>query len=111
MVARQAPLSMGFSRQEYWSGLACPPPEGLPDPGIELASLTSPASAGEFFTSSATWEAKELTKGRKRMDFAMSSRGKEDKRLLFIARYLIPSKNLITKEVSPHFSDEEVEVR
>ena len=81
MVARQAPLSMGFSRQEYWSGLACPPPEGLPDPGIELVSLTPPASAGEFFTSSATWEAKELTKGRKRMDFAMSSRGKEDKRL------------------------------
>ena len=33
-VARQAPLSMGFSRQEYWSGLPCPPPEDLPDPGF-----------------------------------------------------------------------------
>ena len=34
-VAHQAPLSMGFSRQEYWSGLPCPPPGDLPDPGIE----------------------------------------------------------------------------
>ena len=37
-VARQAPLSMGFSRQEYWSGLPCPPPGDLPDPGIEPRS-------------------------------------------------------------------------
>ena len=56
-VARQAPLSMGCSRQEYWSGLPCPPPGDLPDPGIEPMSLTSPALAGEFFTTSATWEA------------------------------------------------------
>ena len=56
-VACQAPLSMGFSRQEYWSGLPCPPPEDLPDPGIEPVSLTSPALAGRFFTASATWEA------------------------------------------------------
>ena len=48
---------MGFSRQEYWSGLSCPPPGDLPDPGIELMSLTSPAMAGGFFTTSATWEA------------------------------------------------------
>ena len=40
-VARQTPLSMGFSRQEYWSGLPCPPPGDLPDPGIEPMSLTS----------------------------------------------------------------------
>ena len=40
-VARQSPLSMGFSRQEYWSGLPCPPPGDLPDPGIEIVSLTS----------------------------------------------------------------------
>ena len=45
-AAHQAPLSMGFSRQEYWSGLPCPPPGDLPDPGIEL---TSPAWAGGFF--------------------------------------------------------------
>ena len=38
-VAHQAPLSMGFSRQEYWSGLPCPPPGDLPDPGIEPESL------------------------------------------------------------------------
>ena len=48
-VAHQAPLSMGFSRQEYWRGLMCPPPEDLPDPGIELTSLMSPALAGRFF--------------------------------------------------------------
>ena len=42
-VALQAPLSMGFSRQEYWSGLPCPPPGDLPDPGTKLAALTSPA--------------------------------------------------------------------
>ena len=55
-VAHQAPLSMGFSRQEYCSGLPCPPPGDLPNPGIEPASLMSPALAGGFFTTSATWE-------------------------------------------------------
>ena len=45
-IARQAPLSMGFSRQEYWSRLPFPPPGNLPDPGIEPAS---PALAGIFF--------------------------------------------------------------
>ena len=53
----QAPLSMEFSRQEYWSGLPCPPPEDLPNPGIEPVSLTSPALAGGFFSTSATWGA------------------------------------------------------
>ena len=38
-VACQAPLYMGFSRQEYWSGLLCPPPGDLPDPGVEPTSL------------------------------------------------------------------------
>ena len=56
-VALQTPLSMRFSRQEYWSGLPCPPPGDLPDPGIEPMSLMSPALAGGFFTTSATWEA------------------------------------------------------
>ena len=41
-VARQAPLSMGFSRQEYWSGLPCPPPGDIPDLEIEPAPLVSP---------------------------------------------------------------------
>ena len=48
-VACQAPLSMGFSKQEYWSGLPCPPTGDLPDPGIEPKSLVSPALAGGFF--------------------------------------------------------------
>ena len=56
-VALQAPLSIGFSRQEYWSGLPCPSPGDLPDPGIEPVSLTSPALAGGFFTTRTTWEA------------------------------------------------------
>ena len=51
-----APLSMGFSRQEYWSGLPCPPPGNLPDPGIEPTSLMFLGLAGGFFTSSATWK-------------------------------------------------------
>ena len=44
-IAHQSPLSMGFSRQEYWSGLQCPSPEDLPDPGIESAFLMTPALA------------------------------------------------------------------
>ena len=59
-VARQAPLSVGFSRQEYWSGLLCPPPGDLPDPRIKPMSLASPALAGGFFTTRATWGALEL---------------------------------------------------
>ena len=59
-TARQAPLSMGFSRQEYWTGLPCPLPGDLPDLGVKFASFTSlmsPELAGGFFTTSATWEA------------------------------------------------------
>ena len=48
-VAGQVPLSMEFSRQEYWSGLPFPSPGNLPDPGIETKSLASPALAGGFF--------------------------------------------------------------
>ena len=54
-VAWLAPLSMEFPRQEYWNGLPCPPPGDLPDSGIKPMSLTSPALAGEFFTTSCTW--------------------------------------------------------
>ena len=59
-VAHQTPLSMGFSRQEYWSGVPCSPPGDLPNPGTEPAFLTSPALAGGFFTTSFTWEAQEV---------------------------------------------------
>ena len=48
---------MRFSRQEYWSGLPCPPPGNLLDPGIKPMSLMSPAMAGGLFTPSTTWEA------------------------------------------------------
>ena len=58
--ACQAPLSMGFSRQEYWIGLSCPTPGDLPDPGIEPMSLTSPTLVGRFFTTSAAWEIPSL---------------------------------------------------
>ena len=62
-VAHQAPLSMGFSRQEYWSELPCPPPGDRHNPGIEPASLVSPTLAGRFFTVSATWEGLGLSMG------------------------------------------------
>ena len=56
-IAYQAPLSMEFSRQEYWSGLPCHPPGDLSGPGIEPAPLTFPALASGYFTISSTWEA------------------------------------------------------
>ena len=57
IVARQAPLSMGFSRQEYWSELPFPTPGDIPNPRIEPVSLMAPALAGGFVTTSASWEA------------------------------------------------------
>ena len=56
-AARQAPLSLVFSRQGYWSRLSFPPPGDLPDPRTEPMSLTPPALAGAFSTTNATWEA------------------------------------------------------
>ena len=53
-VDHQALLSMGFSRQEHWSGLPCPPPRNLPNSGIELLSFMSPALASVFFATSTT---------------------------------------------------------
>ena len=52
-VISQAPLSMGFSRQQYWSGMPCPPPGDLSNLGIKPASLMSPALAAGFFTTAA----------------------------------------------------------
>ena len=57
IIACQAPLSMGFSRQEYWHWFPGPPPGDLPNPNIKMSSLVSPALAGGFFTASTTWEA------------------------------------------------------
>ena len=56
IAACQAPLSMGFSRQEYWNGLPCPPFGNLPNPGIKPKFLRSPALAGGFFPTSTTGE-------------------------------------------------------
>ena len=53
-VACQAPLSLEFSRQEYWSGLPCPSQGDLPNPEIKPMSLMSPALTGEFFITSTT---------------------------------------------------------
>ena len=61
-AAHQVPLSVGFSRQEFWSRLPCPPPGNLPDPGMEPSSLTSPALTGRFFTASNTWERGQMRK-------------------------------------------------
>ena len=51
---------MGFARQEYWSGLPCPPPVDLSDPGIKLTSLTCPSLVGGYFSTSTTWEAQVM---------------------------------------------------
>ena len=62
-VAHKAPLSLEHSKQEYLSGLPCPPPGDLPNPGIESVSLASPTLAGGFFTTILTWEAQEPEEG------------------------------------------------
>ena len=59
-VACQAPLSLEFYRQRHWSVLPFPSPGDLPNPGIKPTSFVSPALAGKFFTTSATWEAWEM---------------------------------------------------
>ena len=57
-IACQVPLSMEFSRQEYWSGSPFPTPGDLPGPEMKPESLVSPVLASKFFTTSATWKAK-----------------------------------------------------
>ena len=60
-VPRQAPLSLEFSRQEYWNKLPFPTPGDLPNPGIKTVSLMPPALAGGFFTTSITWDAPKFS--------------------------------------------------
>ena len=57
-ITCQVPLSIGFPRQRYWSGLPFPSPGDLPNPGTEFASPISPALAGGFFTSEPLWKPK-----------------------------------------------------
>jgi len=59
-VVHQPPLFIWFHKQEYWSGLPCPPAGDLPHPGIKTRSLMSPALAGGFFTTRANWEVQIL---------------------------------------------------
>ena len=77
---------MGFSRQEYWSGLPCPPPGDLPDPRIEPASFKSPALIGRFFTTSATWEAPGFGTGDNEYEDVINLGSGRVKGLLLIER-------------------------
>ena len=72
-IAYKAPLSLGFSRQEYRSGLPCPPPGYFPDPGIEPVSLMSLAMSGRFFTTGSTWEVQSLTSGSFNFDIGITA--------------------------------------
>ena len=74
-IACQAPLSMGFSRQEYWSGLPFAPPGDLPDPGSKPICLASPALADTFFTTNATWEAPDQPYSNKKIFFKINNTG------------------------------------
>ena len=71
-IAHQAPLSMGFSKQEYCSGFPCPPREDLPHPGIEPLSPGSPTLAAGFFTTSDTWETLRHSAGLNNMSIGVS---------------------------------------
>ena len=76
-VAHQAPLSMEFSRQEYWRGLPFPTPGDLPDPAIKTASSAFPALASRFFYHCTTWEAqKYLTWAVNHKDLCLVVRSK-----------------------------------
>ena len=63
-VACQAPLSIGFTKQEYWNGLPFPPAGDLPDPGIELESPKSVVLAGGFFTTEPPEKDRQIIGGR-----------------------------------------------
>ena len=79
-AARHAPLSMEFSRQEYWSGLLYPLPGDLPNPGIEPSSPMSPALAGGLFTTSGNWEAPgKVWDHEKKIIFVLSVWQKKEK--------------------------------
>ena len=80
-VALQAPLSMGFSCQEYWSRFSFLSPGDLPNPGIEPMSHKSPALAGGFFTTSTTWEVCIFYHSKKVLTFFLKKTKKEKKRL------------------------------
>ena len=85
-VAHQAPLSMGFSRQNYWSGLPFPPPGDLPK--VKPPSLISPALPGWFFSTSITWEALSLSIDSWGKYWPLECQGSANKSLLMEERAL-----------------------
>ena len=87
-VARQAPLSMGFSRQGYWRRLPFPPAGDLPDPGLEPTSLTSPALAGGSFTTSAPL-GQPVEWNRKKTHVRNGTTDEENKLYFFFSDHLI----------------------
>ena len=93
-VAHQAPLSMGFSRQEYLSGLPGPPPGDLPNSGIQPAFLMSRTLTGRFFTTSATWEALTLPYGNAIPSFLITLAGYELTHVDKCVRYKRENVNL-----------------
>jgi len=78
-VAHQAPLSVEFPRQEYWSGLPFPPPGDLPDPGIEPTSPASPAWPGRFFITELPVEALCMKSSTKKIQGCCKSKSRESK--------------------------------
>ena len=85
-IARQASLSMGLSRQEYWSGLPFSSPQNLPDPGIEPMSANVSCIVGRIFTYWATWEALIVPRGPGNI-------GRLNKGLIFCLSRCIPGNH------------------
>ena len=86
---------MGFSRQEHWSGLPCPPPWDHSNPRIESVSLKSPALAVVFFTSSTIWEAQATVHGLQRVRYDLAAKQQQSYCTYFIFLSLI-----VTNEVT-----------
>ena len=85
LMGRGSPVHpMGFSSQHYWSGLPCPPPGDLPNPGMEPMSLMSPTLAGGLFTTGATWlhKRKLLLSGLNIKEFITSYNKKSRSRVI-----------------------------
>ena len=101
-VAHQAPLSMGFSRQEYWSGLPCPPPGDLPDQGIEPESACISCITGRFFTHWATWEtlARNVLSAKSE-DYSNKQRPSKGCWVWPWRRHRWPSRDLLYRAVGP----------
>ena len=93
-VAHQVPLSKKFPRHEYWNELPCPPSGDLPDPGIKLMFLMSPALVGGFFTTSATWGTSAKPWGQHNTAswsilFPQSSENSKNQNILFYVKICI----------------------